>query len=424
VTPSQSSITSTTAIESRKKDSDPTSKSPHAFDPEHNTYELLQLHNEEYLCTIPIVETPPRNETSEAEAKAAEKKELAQASDRGSALLKELEGKCLYFVSGWWSYSFCYNAEITQFHQLPPQPGKEPIPDPTTAKYTLGRAKGRPNRHDEWGNEVEIRNAKKVEAPKTELQVKGDSRYLVQKMEGGTICDLTGRPRKVEVQYHCRARLPDSIGYIKEITTCSYLLVVNTPRLCDDLAFVPPKAAKTNPIVCRTVVPEEDIAWRYELRERTAQLEAAEPKDSRPNIGGIVVGAGKYLNKEKGQVLLPATDFGKVKTEKISKIIVKAKSKAEGGQVESVSDADLLKMDIDPKAIENMKNEVKKAAKGHAWEIKVTEEAGGMFRVEGLVDAPAGKIKKKQKDEEEEVSTQEPVDEEETGSEEVFKDEL
>ena len=93
--------------------------------PGKETYETMWLHDQEYLCSIPIIEPPPKNETSEAEAIAEEKKELARATDRGWELLQDLgAGNCLYFISGWWSYSFCYSEGVTQFHQTPPQPGR------------------------------------------------------------------------------------------------------------------------------------------------------------------------------------------------------------------------------------------------------------------------------------------------------------
>jgi protein OS-9 len=386
----------------------PTSATPYTFDPSHETYELMYLNGEKHLCIVPIVDTPPRNETAEAEARAAEQKELARATDRGWELLQDLEGNCLYFVSGWWSYSFCYNAEITQFHQLPPQPGKVPQRDPKTTQYVLGRARGKPSRHDEWGNEVEVHKAKKIEPPKTELQVKGDTRYLVQKMEGGTTCDLTGKPRRVEVQYHCNPHLADRIGYIKEVTTCSYLMVVYTPRLCNDVAFMPPKENKANSIVCRVIVPEDDLDYRYELRTLESELQDAEPKDTRPRIGGLIVGAGKWMNKDGARMPIP-TNFGKETKGRTSNVIVKAKAKTEGGQVESVSDADLLKLDLDPKVVEQLKEDVRKVAKDKGWRIEVIEEPGEVMSVLGIVD----------EDEQDDQG-----DDGEEGSEEIYKDEL
>lgn len=399
----------TKGIESRPSQNGAHASQPdHQFDPAQETYEIMYLHGEQHLCTIPFVTLPPKNLTSEAEARAAEQKELARATDRGWELLQDLEGSCLYFVSGWWTYSFCYNNEIVQFHQLPPQPGKPLLPpqrDPNTKQFVLGKAKGREAKEDEWGNTVDVHKGKHEEPPKTELQVKGDTRYLVQKMEGGTTCDLTGKPRRVEVQYHCNPHVTDRIGYIKEVTTCSYLMVVYTPRLCSDVAFMPPKENKANSIVCREVVDEDEIAFRTELKTLEAELDATAPKEKLDNVGGVLVGAGKWVNKEGQRLPIPA-NFGQENQGKTVDIIAKANSKAEGGKVEMISDAELQKLDLDPEMVDELKKQVEKLAEDKGWKIEVVNEPGRDMEIFGIVD---------EGDEEDD----------EEGSEELFfKDEL
>ena len=385
----------------------------HVFDPSRENYELMRLHGEQYLCTIPIVHTPARNETSEAEARVAEQKELARATDRGWELLQDLEGNCLYFVSGWWSYSFCYNNEITQFHQLPPQPGKPPYPpqpDPNTKSFVLGKAKAPvPTKEDEWGNQIEVHKSRKNgEPPLTELQVKGDTRYLVQKMEGGTTCDLTGKPRRVEVQFHCNPQVTDRIGYIKEVTTCSYLMVVYTPRLCNDVAFMPPKESKANSIVCQAIVPEDELEFRVELKSLESELEAASEDVKKPiNIGGIILGGGKFIGKEGQRMPIPA-NFGKENEGRTVQVIARAKSKAEGGQVEMASDAKLQKLDLDPEVVAALRTEVQKMAEDKGWKIEVVDEPGHIREILGIVEG------------DEEVGEEES----EEGSQEIYKDEL
>ena len=402
----------TKGIESRRShDGAHTSQPHHQFDPAHETYEIMYLHGDQYLCTIPIVDIPPKNETSEAEARAAEQKELARATDRGWELLQDLEGGCLYFVSGWWSYSFCYNNEITQFHQLPPQPGKPLLPpqrDPATKQFVLGKAKGQESTEDEWGNQIDVHRGKgKHDEPsKTELQVKGDTRYLVQKMEGGTTCDLTGKPRRVEVQYHCNPHVTDRIGYIKEVTTCSYLMVVYTPRLCSDVAFMPPKENKANSILCREVVDEDEIAFRTELKTLEAELDATAPKEKLANVGGLLVGAGKWVNKEGQRMPIPA-NFGQENQGKTVDIIAKGGAKAEGGKVEMISDADLQKLDLDPEMVDELKRRVEKLAEDKGWKIEVVNQPGRAMEIFGIVDES------------------EEGDDDEEGSEEIFfRDEL
>ncbi|KAF7888219.1 uncharacterized protein EAF02_002760 [Botrytis sinoallii] len=349
----------------------------HESEPPKQTHELMYLHGEAHVCTIPIVSLPPRNETSEAEARAAEQKELARATDRGWELLQDLEKNCLYFVSGWWSYSFCYNNEITQFHQLPAQPGKAafpPQPDPSAQEFVLGKAKASPkskSKEDEWGNQIEAHETpKNGESPKTELQVKGDMRYLVQKMEGGTICDLTGKPRQVEVQFHCNPNVKDRIGYIKEMTTF---------------------------------------------------------------IGGVTVGAGKYVGKE-GQRLPIPPDFGDGDSGSRTEIIARGKIKAQGGKVEVINPKSLESMDLDPKMIEKLQEEVKKLAGDKGWKIEVVDAPGQVREILGIVEDDGGQGHQKGPGKPIEGGSKEDGDKKdsnvyededvEEGSEEIFKDEL
>jgi len=400
----------------------------YVFDSSKETYELMRLHGEQYLCIIPIVDTPPKNETSEAEARAAEQKELARATDRGWELLQDLEGDCLYFISGWWSYSFCYNAEITQFHQLPPQPGRPPYPpqrDPTTKSYVLGKARTKQSREDEWGNEVDIHKGQKATVPPaTELQVKGDAKYLVQKMEGGTTCDLTGKPRRVEVRYHCNPHVTDRIGHIKEVTTCSYLMVIHTPRLCNDIAFMPPKESKANVINCRMIVPEDEITYRSELKTLEAELAATGTQAEPPiNIGGVILGGAKYVGKEGQRMPMPA-NFAVGATGTATEVIARMKGKAEGGKFEMLSEEELQKLDLKPEMVEQLKDEIQKIAGEKGWRLEIVDVPGDAREIRGVVDG-------EDEDEGDEVEVNGSVsqnDEDDSegkeGSEEIFKEDL
>ena len=135
---------------------------------------------------------PGSNRTAEEE-----ETELALATERGWELLKGMEGNCVYFVSGWWSYSFCYNEGVRQFHQLPPGrnvPVYPPVEDKSVSAYLLGR----------FDTESRIDGGENKEAHQekglAKMETKGELRYLVQYLKGGTTCDLTGKERKIEVQ--------------------------------------------------------------------------------------------------------------------------------------------------------------------------------------------------------------------------------
>jgi protein OS-9 len=386
------------------------------------TYERMWLQDQEYLCTIPLVDNPVRNETSEAEALAEEKKELARATDRGWELLQNLEGNCLYFISGWWSYSFCYNSEVTQFHQLPPQQGRPPFPpqrDPTYPQYVLGKVKSNmKDKEDEWGNEVEVhKDQKPTDPPTTELQVKGDTRYLVQKMDGGTTCDLTGKPRRIEIQYHCNPQVSDIIGYIKEVITCSYVMVVYTSRLCDDVAFLPPKENKANVIACSQIVPDDEVSqWKQrKTNEAEISMRGGELKASPINVGGIVLGDGKYFGKGGPKLALPANWQGGTQSPAVD-VIARSKGKMENNKVEVLSAEALQKLDLDPEVIEQLQNELQKIAGDKGWKLEIVEVPGEIREIRGVVDADD--------DEEGDGSEGKDGDEDKKGSEETYVEEL
>jgi protein OS-9 len=61
------------------------------------------------------------------------------------------------------------------------------------------------------------------EVGEVDLVLNSQGRYLVQRWSGGTVCDMTGRPRRIEIQFHCRMGGVDEISSIKEIATCVVL---------------------------------------------------------------------------------------------------------------------------------------------------------------------------------------------------------
>lgn len=182
------------------------------------TYEPVVLEGQRYLCSIPNTpDEPLQNSTVSAEeAKAEEEKELMRATDRGGELLAGMQGNCIYYISGWWSYSFCYKNEVKQFHHLPPTRGVPmypPVEDTSVKSFILGRfpdkKKEKTEERKTLGSEKRAKelddegkqqkdNGKSVELPR--LETKGSTRYMVQRLSGGTECDLTGRERKIEVQ--------------------------------------------------------------------------------------------------------------------------------------------------------------------------------------------------------------------------------
>ncbi|WDK09123.1 glucosidase II beta subunit-like protein [Colletotrichum graminicola] len=401
-------------------------------------YEIMKTQNSRYLCSIPVLEPQtPENHTATELAKQEEARELAKASAHGWELLGELDGKCLYFMSGWWSYSFCYNRDIVQFHALPTVPnGQPPVPDPHTAKYVLGRVHKSPSQRQptqDGGQQQQKQQTTKSGDPpaNTDLQIKGDQRYLVQRMDGGTLCDLTGRERTVEVQYHCVPGMKgDRIGWIKEVTTCAYLMVVNTPRLCNDEVFLPPQATSANAISCRPILPSDDPGaqadWHRQralgaeefsstttTSEKELDAQAQEEPELEPlrrnqhdpnardgakgvNVGGVIVGARRVLadadeeGKPPAKLAPPRSYLPGRGQGPLVEIIASAKSKAEGGTMEMLDESELKKLDLSPELVEEMRAELERIAGDKGWKLEVVEQPGDPREIRGVVDHGPG----------------------------------
>ncbi|KAI1388164.1 glucosidase II beta subunit-like protein-domain-containing protein [Hypoxylon trugodes] len=392
------------------------------------SYEIMALPPHRYLCAIPVIESPPApNKTATELAKAEEARELARASAHGWDLISGLDGTCLYYMSGWWSYSFCYGRDVVQFHALPASvKSGPPMRDPNTAEYVLGRI---PDPHSpprgsrrSQSNPPNDKGQSTTTPPNTELQVKGDQRYLVQKMGDGTICDLTGRERTIEIQYHCSpGSTQDRIGWIKEVTTCAYLMLVNTPRLCVDVAFQPPKEERANIISCRAMVSEaEQASWHAQktLEAQAAMVGQTKGEAKAPiTIGGVVVGGRQLLGRgedgKEAHKLAPPRNFRNPNVAPLIEVVAKGASKEEGSKVDILTDEELAKLDLSPEVIDELKRELQKLAGDRGWKLEVVEMPGDPREIRGVVDT------------DEKSDGDEEGDGEDMGSEEkFFKEEL
>ncbi|KAJ4287346.1 Protein OS-9 [Kalmusia sp. IMI 367209] len=436
------------------------------------TYERVVLDGRRYLCSIPVFpEDVLQNSTvSPEEAKAEEEKELVRASSRGGELLDGMKGDCIYYLSGWWSYSFCYKDHVKQFHQLPPGrgglPPYPPIEDPSVNSFILGRFldKDKQKKTEErktLGSEQESRdlddegNKKETKAEtgggKEEtglslprLESKGSSKYMVQRLTGGTECDLTGRERKIEVQFHCHPQPMDKIAMIKEVSTCSYLMIIYTPRLCNDVAFQPPQENLAHAISCQPVLSESEVdEWdlaRLEDKVRETERLIAEHERSNPLrimdpglegltkrgpiIGGIEVGAQALVGGE-GKVIEKGIIAGGGKEIFLGTLVT-----SDG---EMMSATDLKKIKMDPKDVEKLKKSSQKLASKEEWRLDLYETPQGT-REYRLIEFIEPNEEKKKGDEKgrgmgkEGEEAEEPVGEaggnSQEGSEEIYKDEL
>ncbi|EER28597.1 Protein OS-9 [Coccidioides posadasii str. Silveira] len=339
-------------------------------------YKEMVIGGQRFLCGIPKTKLSDGSASAGTRSAADQEKELARATNRGLELLQDMEGRCMYYAAGWWSYSFCYMNQVRQFHALLPGNGAPvypPTEDPTTQSYILGRF-----RTDKEGAKTSA-----VNPPTTEVathQADGDSWYLVQYLDDGTPCDLTGRNRKIEVQFHCHPQSTDHIGWIKEVTTCSYLMVIYTPRLCNDVAFQPPREDEPNGIKCKEIISHGLVPeWEDRRRLRLQQELSDSTSDSLPIVGDIEVGAMKFVGKDGKKI-----EKGRVASMGEEKVEVVAIS--EGGEIQRLSKEELKKYNLDPEKIEALKKQLEELANGKDWKMEMID-ANGQRGLRGVIEA-------------------------------------
>ncbi|KAJ7156062.1 hypothetical protein C8R43DRAFT_422916 [Mycena crocata] len=270
--------------------------------------EHLKMGPGAYLCLIPkpVEQAPPDDEPDDEPTTPA----------HSWSLLAPLDGTCLYHRQAWFTYSYCHNEEIRQFRELIqarplPTGAHRPEEDPDWESYTLGRAPPTP----EPGADLTVAQQDAL-AANLELARSAGSRYLVQRWGDGTICDKTGKPREVEVQFHCSMATTDTIAFVKEAKTCAYVLVVHTPRLCGEPGFMSNKDAHEQAsIACREIIagalpdrtdaaflPDADHPLSSPRRRPVLPLPAAKPKTetlTSANVNGALrkaLGAIKELH--------------------------------------------------------------------------------------------------------------------------------
>ncbi|KAG9952180.1 hypothetical protein KCU85_g2058, partial [Aureobasidium melanogenum] len=391
-------------------------------------YEELVLANQHYLCQIPrLLDQPPSSQPNETLSKQDHEKELARANTRGWQLLKGMQGNCIYYWSGWWSYRYCYGQGVKQFHQLPSSHGVPvypPVEDPAVPGFMLGAVQDQP-RHDSQENLSEDKAVGK-------LETRGESRYLVQRLAGGTVCDLTGRERRIEVQFHCNPATADRISLIKEVATCAYLMVIQTPRLCNDVAFQPPQKDRANKIACSPILDQDQVP-EYEAAVAAASdllgddipnpLAGSQSK-APVTIGGITIGAHQWI--PEGSKIEKSAIVGGTK-DKFVETIADSFGKA-------MSADELKRLGLgDAKSVETLKKELEKIANGQGWELKVFDTPDGReYRgvLLGDEEPDSAKTKAAEVTDTEKAGTKPsddaPSDDDRgsDGSEETYKDEL
>uniref|UniRef100_A0A0K3C794 Protein OS-9 homolog n=1 Tax=Rhodotorula toruloides TaxID=5286 RepID=A0A0K3C794_RHOTO len=242
---------------------EPLETPPHSYPAKRH---LLRTPNgQAFLCTVPAVtdESKKRADTRAEEDALVRAEEREKGVTHGLALLEPMRSGCLYLKQGWFTYSFCYGSEIRQFHEVRVLGSVGPAEDPNSESYTLGimpEATAVSTTPKYGSGSPAVRQDAQVPSRLGGGEGLGwdeGGRYLTQTWQGGTICDKTGLPREVEVQFHCNTGTIDRIALIRETSICRYVMLIHTPRLCGEPLFLEGHNSHQEPaatIECQPVV--------------------------------------------------------------------------------------------------------------------------------------------------------------------------
>ena len=144
-----------------------------------------------------------------------------EAYDDIDGILKRYEGQCFLRKEGWWSFEFCYDLRVVQFHEAKTEGEK-------ADRYVLGVL----DRGFDRARRIDATDVPRDDAPYTQLY------------GNGTICDVTGKPRQILVKYVCSDDVPQMNGIasqltevylvmaIREVATCVYELEFVSSAIC------------------------------------------------------------------------------------------------------------------------------------------------------------------------------------------------
>ncbi|KAJ3396188.1 Protein OS-9 [Lobulomyces angularis] len=201
-------------------------------------------------------------------------------------IFKSIDNQCLLLNKGWWTYQFCFNSHLSQIHVLNDVEKKElslltkqqQEIKKNENNFILGLYSDLPTK-----NAISEKNEKEIGPSSTEIvsyknSEDGETSFIRQKWSGGTFCEIKMVPRTVEVEYHCLPNTEDHIAFFKETSLCNYQIIINTWRICDDIAFVPKQKENLINLICSP---------RGEFTDVDSKLNANEEHDN---------ASGKYLS--------------------------------------------------------------------------------------------------------------------------------
>ncbi|PKI33182.1 protein OS-9 homolog [Punica granatum] len=225
--------------------------SPFHPDDDQESVVMPNKDGQKFLCYLPKVEKSKNGRSTSQQNMSSmvmesEKRIKLKTPDE---LLEVLKGPCFVRQEGWWSYEFCYQKQLRQFHLED---------EKVVQEFVLGV-------YDEEATVAFNQNLSDVSTLKDPRSKDAAQRYHAHQYTNGTVCDLTNQPRGTEVRFVC-AEPRAMITSITELSTCKYALTVQVPTLCKHPLFQEEKPVK-HTVNCN-VLPRDYKENKAEVDEK------------------------------------------------------------------------------------------------------------------------------------------------------------
>ncbi|XP_064602693.1 endoplasmic reticulum lectin 1-like [Liolophura sinensis] len=219
--------------------------------PKENTVVVTTTDNEKYRCSIPDLKDQSDKNTGK--------------SFTGTSVEELMENlyamkSCSYRIEPYWTYELCHGKHIRQYNEQ-----KEPGKKSSVQEFFLGYYK--PVKPDPESEDSLAKTAKKKNVDTRKVEDLELPYYKVT-MEDGTMCDVTGQPRKSSILYVCQPHGRGEIYQFKEVSSCEYEVMVLTSTLCKHPDYRP-KEPDVNKIHCHALdgSPEKPKRYQQSLME-------------------------------------------------------------------------------------------------------------------------------------------------------------
>lgn len=210
------------------------------------TVNVVTAKGQKMRCVLPDSRPTQRTVSSPKQDQLTPDRQFDHVDD----LLKEYENKCFLRLEGWWTYEFCFGKHVVQKHIIPKD--REPFQDEDEIEFVLGN----------YDRELDLSRRKDPDTLST------SDVAFTQLFTNGSVCDMTGEPRRVLVKFVCRDEAvqlgPSSassqglsarrelniLNAVREVESCVYEVEFMNGAICKHPAYQYKMTRVERPIHC------------------------------------------------------------------------------------------------------------------------------------------------------------------------------